>query len=463
MEEREIIKKEGLLIKGFPVWISDDDMIIYIPVGKEDKECIKILKELWPKIKNELIKRNFKGVLENPVFCEDKIIIAQGEKPVPPEPARIKFVSKVKDYLSVKEKKPKAILSLKAKELIGTILPFKEGKPGYNVWGDPLSPPEIKEKESFILGENIKVVENTKVIAEKSGVLLFKEEKNKLFLDISPEFTLEGDVDVLTGDIIFFGERLIITGDVKLGFKVSCEGNLEIEGGTENKVKIEVKSGELYIKGITRGEETFVEAEKQATFKGIEQAIIRGENIKIEKFALFCEILSFKEINGENALTYGTILKAGENIIIATAGNESHTKTVLWAGHNQEILNKSVKIHQENMLIKEILKKIYKGLFLAEKLEKLGKLNQEKKRILGKLKEKRAFYEKKLKENEKVLADLFKELEKLNRHIILIKNKIFPGCIIKIAEKLYNITKEIQGPVKFKIDGDYIIFEEAKG
>jgi uncharacterized protein (DUF342 family) len=63
------------------------------------------------------------------------------------------------------------------------------------------------------------------------------------------------------------GKKLTIQGDVKFGFKVIVEGDLELRGCTENKVKIEVK-GNFLADGVIRGEGTTVEVWGEAKIGG---------------------------------------------------------------------------------------------------------------------------------------------------------------------------------------------------
>jgi len=72
--------------------------------------------------------------------------------------------------------------------------------------------------------------------AKENGVVIIEKDK----IEIYPEYVLKSDVDFSTGNMYSTGKKLTIQGDIKFDFKIICQGELELQGSTENKAYIEV-------------------------------------------------------------------------------------------------------------------------------------------------------------------------------------------------------------------------------
>ncbi|WP_333570708.1 FapA family protein, partial [Thermodesulfobacterium commune] len=264
-------KKEGLWFGDFLLYLSQDEMLVYLPVKPSERVLLKDFIKNWETIKEELKKANIFGVLEEPELVDDKLIVAKGIPPTPPIPEKLEFLEKFALLLSdAKAEKleldtqdlreaPKRLICVEPNEIIAKWIPPIPGIPGMNVLGEPIPSPEVKESAKIILGENLFIDEEGWVKAKTSGVVGLQGNK----LEILSEYTIDGDVDFSVGNIRFIGKKLTIKGDIKFGFKVRVKGDLELYGGTENKVLIEIE-GNFLCDGIIRGEETKVKVKGRA-------------------------------------------------------------------------------------------------------------------------------------------------------------------------------------------------------
>ncbi len=474
--EKELYKKEGFVIEGIPFKISKDDMLIYVEGNPDDQVLQTLLKENWEKIKGELKKRGFAGILENPEIKDGKIIIARGTFPTSPIPEHLELTEKFLPLIKgidcrkalleseeIKKLDPedlrelcKKIICAREGEVIARWFPAKKGKPGRNVWGESIPPPDLPEEKPFSLGENVVLDKEKKVlIAKESGVVKIEDNGH---IEIYPEYTIEEDVDFYVGNVYFTGKKLTIKGDIKFGFKVICEGELELEGATENKVYIEVK-GNFFSKGIIRGENTELIVYGNAFLQGVEQASLKiFGNLEVKTALLFSDAFIKGDlfVIEEKGVVYGGTIKVEGNAEVKVLGNDTHTPTKIFVGHNPEVIDPYVSLNQKEMLIKETLKKLAYGITLGERLKKEGKLTPEKEKIWMKIK---AQYEKNLealKEVTEKLKELVTSLESLKDKSLIVWEKVYPGVSIGIVDTIYTIPEEKNGPIMFVLEADLI-------
>jgi uncharacterized protein (DUF342 family) len=115
--------------------------------------------------------------------------------------------------------------------------PGVPGKDGLTVLGTPYkcAPP----RECRLISGKGTVIEPANpdlLVAAIDGALAITPDG---FVEVRTEKSIPGDIDFSTGDIAFSGD-LKIGGSVRAGFKVSAEGNIQINGGVEDA---EVTSG----------------------------------------------------------------------------------------------------------------------------------------------------------------------------------------------------------------------------
>jgi len=465
VDKKEVLE-EGVWIEDFLVKVTEDGMFLYLEFEKEDKDGIKAFLGKWKDIRQKLIELGFCGVLQEPVVKDGVIFVARGKPAVAPQPGIVDFFSEYKSILnkllptSEDLREVNKIICAKKGEVIGKWIPPQDGIPGKNVFCEEIPPPEKKEKDCEI-GEGLKVNEKGEIVAEISGVV--QVEDKKIFVE--PEYELRGDVDYSVGNIKFFGQKLTIRGDVKYGFRVEVEeGDLELAGGTENKVFILVK-GNFYCSGIVRGEETSVIVKGNAEVKAVEYAKLEVEGkLIIKDYLIFGTAMCMKDIlvKEGKGMVYGGVTRAKGNIEVKEAGNESQTPTKIIAGYHPKVIESYLKIIQEKLLIEETLKKLQKGIELGKKLKETGKLDEKKREILKQIEEQFNLYSYRLETLEDKLQDLRKEMAELKTKVVKIWSKVYPGVTIGIADVTTTVPEERRGPIKFKLEASIIKVSELK-
>ncbi len=484
MEKEQLTDKETLIEKGFTYEdyvfrVSSDKMFVFLEthlVTREDKR--KFFKR-YPKIKEFLISQGIQFVLDEPEELDGKFIVAKGHPPREGQPERIEFLPKferlitkteedlIKEIPEDEEKaedlreKVQKILCAKEGEPIAKWHPLSPPTPGINVFGEEVPPPPLKEEKNFELSDNVYLDEKERLIKAKiSGVVTFEKGR----LDVLPEYVLKGDVDFSVGNVYFYGKKLTIQGDVKFGFKVIVEGDLELRGCTENKVRIEVK-GNVLVDGVIRGEKTYMEVWGEAKVKGAEFAKIRVHgNLFVKDYLVFTDTFvegDIKAIEGKG-LVYGGEIKAVGNVEVKIAGHSAQTKTILACGYHPEEVEGYLRRYGMIEKYKETLKKIDYGLHLACKLKEEGRLTKDKLSDVEKLVSQRKTIVEKLSKLEEEIKELSVKIVEYKNKKLKILQKLYPNVIIKIAEFTYTNDEELTGPVVFYLDIDTIKFKEGE-
>jgi len=483
LEEKGLDKnnliEEGLTYADYVFRISPDKMCVFLEtplITKDDKK--KFFKN-FSKIKEFLKSQGVQFVLDEPEEFDGKLILAKGQPPQEGSPERIEFLPKFRRLIEkTEEEKPKEIpedeeraedlrekvqkiLCVKEGEAIAKWYPLRPPTPGVNVLGEEVQPPLLKEERSFELSENVYLDEKEKLIKAKvTGVVIFEKGR----LDVLPEYVLKGDVDFSVGNIYFYGRKLTIHGDVKFGFKVAVEGDLELRGCTENKVQIKVK-GNVVVDGVLRGENSSLEAWGEAKIRGAEFAKITVHgNLFVKDYLVFTDTFVEGDIKASEGkgLIYGGEVKAVGNVVVKIVGHPAQTKTVVACGYHPEILERYLKNYEMMEMYGESLEKINYGIQLIDKLKREGRLTGEKLIYAEKLLEQQKIIMEKLSKIKKEIKELSAKIAEYKNKKIKILQKIYPNVIIKISEFAYTNDEELTGPIIFYFDIDTIKIKEGE-
>lgn len=455
MAIREEVKKKGYPLRNYLLRVSKDDMEAWLEGGAPTPEE-------WPSLREELRNLGLSGLLEAPELENGKVVVARGKPPEPGEDGRLEFLVDLShgprkiDKHRVDLREMNLVVSVKAGTPIIRRIPPRPGQPGFNIWGEVLSPPPVKDV-TFNYGEGLRPDEKNEVlIAEKDGCLIEKQGK----LTITPTYTLEGDVDWESGNVCFYGEKLTITGGVKRGFKVLAEGDVEIGGGVEDGAEIKVK-GHLSISGLVHGENTLVEVSGEATIKAIEYATVKvTESLTVRDYILQARIKvgqSLRVVEGKGLVAAG-LVEVAKGATMKVAGNESFVLTEIKVGHPLGIFEEIERLKEKLVLLDETTEKLRKAVALGLKLKKEGRLPPEKFKIFQKV---QVLFREKMREQadlQEKLKEKEAELENYARYTLQILEKVFPGVRVYIGSYEYRVKNELSGPGEFYLEDKQIKF-----
>lgn len=195
--------------------------------------------------------------LENPTY--HPIVVARGKAPIPGNDAKLEvyFNENVESRFFetqgiVDYRNHLMIPNTKKTDIIAKKIPLVKGVPGYDVHGDIIIPEHPKDI-TIVAKNHIQITEDGKVIALKDGRPRITGHNIKYF-DISDTYIVAGDVDIETGNIVFFGD-VVVYGDVKENMIIESLGNIYVFGGVFNATLS--ATGSIFINGNIIGSKVY--------------------------------------------------------------------------------------------------------------------------------------------------------------------------------------------------------------
>lgn len=218
-------------------------------------------------------------------------------------------------------------------QLLAVKRPPTIGRPGISVTGENIPP--LPGRDIIIgSGKNIFIAnDETSVFALEKGKVRWKG--NSIFVDEVLE--VSGDVDNAVGDISFKG-TVSVSGEVKDGFTIKAEGDININGGV-GACTLE-SAGDIIIKGSVDGKgaaricaegnisvpsikEAYIQAKRDVIVeKGIENSTVFARNIRIDngfihggKTTASSGIIAQRIGTSESSITTDINLKEGGEVV----------------------------------------------------------------------------------------------------------------------------------------------------
>jgi uncharacterized protein (DUF342 family) len=271
-------------------------------------------------------------------------------------------------------------------------------------------------------------------------------------IGVEPVFTVDGSVNLKTGNIIFLG-TVVVTGTVEEGFSIKATGNIEVKG-TVDKADLTAEGDIVIRQGITGKAGTTIEAGGSVWAKFIENARVNaGKMVIVSDDILNSQIDATKRIicNGKRATIIGGRLRASEEIMAKTLGSAGgSTETVLEVGYDPSSKAKLEDINVGRDILTAQLDEVQLNLQTLETLkEQRGQLSDEKEAYFTELTEKRQDLISEMAaqnaEAEAIKAQL-NSLKNIGR--ISASGKVYPGVRV-IVRDLREVVRSSYKAVSF--------------
>lgn len=238
--------------------VTTSSMIL---VAEEDPSIILesvSLQEIVAAIENKNIRMNIDiAAIQSEILqpTGKPVLIAKGKAPVQGWNAQLEifFSENVENIFTevsglVDYKNHMRIPSVKNGDVIAKKAPPVEGQAGYDVFGNVLLPDPVKDIR--IAGKNhVEIVQDSFVIARREGRPRVTGSQIKFF-DINTSYVVPGNVDLLTGNIVFAGD-VIVYGDVTDTMIIESLGNIYVAGSVFNATL--TATGSIAVKGNVIG------------------------------------------------------------------------------------------------------------------------------------------------------------------------------------------------------------------
>ena len=430
------------------VEVDDNEMRVYVTVMPPGEGGCDLTYENFISLMKQ--NRVYHGVKEEflmdfadrPVYRE-KVEVAEGTRPVNGKDAYIQYEFdtdqtnvKLKEGVNgkVNFKELNIIQNVVQNQKLATKIPPEKGKDGKTVIGAVL-PAKTGSDIPLPVGNNVHVGEEGDVIyADINGQVILAAGK----INVEPVYTVEGDVNLKTGNIIFLG-TVVINGNVEDGFSVKAAGNIEIKG-TVGKAELDAEGDIIIYQGINGKGGGKVRAGSSIWSRFIENANVESGNMVVVADGIINSYVdAFKSIvcMGKRAHIMGGRLRAGEEINAKTLGNStSGTETICEVGFDpkskMELENLiSVKIASEDEL--ESLKLDLQTLINTKKQRK--SLPEDKEAYLQELMDRRQILTEELKKATEGIAKIHEYLDEIQtRGRVCASAKVFPGVKVVIRD-----------------------------
>lgn len=280
------------------------------------------------------------------------LVIAEGLPPVngvnavlkPMFPSREEIKNK-DDLRKVDLKQVINIPSVTHGQLIGQKIPATDGTPGKTIFGEELP---AKPGKDF----RLRAGKNTRI--DESGLMLFATIDGQMSVEpriihVYPIFEVNGDLDLKTGNINFVGS-VNIRGNVPAGFEIHSKGDIKIHGTVESALL--VSEGSIFVSaGIVGQGKGLIKAKGDLHTSFINQGVVEVEgDVNVTQSILHSKVQAGGCVycHKGNGNIVGGDISAGKNIIVKEVGNSHNTRTALYLGINQDLMNKE-KIYSDNL------------------------------------------------------------------------------------------------------------------
>jgi len=387
---------------------------------------------------------------DKPAYRE-KVYVAEGTRPVNGKDAYIQYNFEIdQSKISLKEgangrinfKELNIINNVVQNQPVAKKIPAGEGVDGKAVTGKIL-PARNGNDIPMPLGSNVHVGEDGETIfADINGQVLLIGDK----INVEPVFTVEGDVNLKTGNIIFLG-TVIITGNIEDGFTVKAAGNIEVRG-TVSKAELDAEGNILLYQGVNGKGGGKIHAGKTIWSRFIENANVEaGSMVVVTDGIINSYVDAIKSIicMGKRANIMGGRLRAGEEISANVLGNPtSGTETICEVGFDPNNKKELERLFSEKAAAEEEFDTVKLDLQTLVNAKKQRKtLPEDKEAHLQELMERRQVLTDDLKnitESIEKIQEYMNEMQLLGK--VSAAKKVYPGVKIMIRDAKEDVRTE---------------------
>jgi uncharacterized protein (DUF342 family) len=438
------------------VEVDDNEMRVYVTIippmeGGADitVEGFKSLMtqyRVYYGIKEEVLQE----LADKPVYKE-KVEVAEGLRPVNGKDAYIEYNFETdQTKIRLKEgtngkvnfKELNIIQNVVQNQPLAKKMPPEDGVDGKTITGKIL-PARSGSDIPLPLGTNVHVGDDgDTIIADINGQVILANGK----INVEPVYTVEGDVNLKTGNIIFLG-TVVINGNVEDGFSVKAAGNIEVKG-TVAKAELDAEGDIIIYQGINGKSGGKIRAGRSLWSRFIENANVEAGNMVVVTDGIInSNIDAIKSIicQGKRANIMGGRLRAGEEINAKVLGNStSGTETICEVGFDPYSKIELERLQASKTSAEEELDSIRLDLQTLINTKKQRKtLPEDKEAYLQELMDRRQVLTEELK---KAVEGIQKVQEFMNdmqiRGRVSASTKVWPGVKIWIRDVKEDVRTE---------------------
>ena len=387
---------------------------------------------------------------DKPIYRE-RILVAEGIKPANGRDAYIQYafetdLSKVRlregSNGRVDFKELNLIQNVVENQPVARKMPAEKGVQGQTVTSRDI-PASNGNDIPLPLGKNVHVGQDGEcILSDINGQVILVAGK----INVEPVYTVDGGVNLKTGNIIFLG-TVIINGNVEDGFSVKAAGNIEVHGIVE-KAELDAEGAVIVHKGITGKNGGVVRAGKSIWARFIENAVVEsGDMVVVADGIINSQVDAFKRVicHGKRASIVGSRVRASEEVNAKILGSPTGgAETICEVGVDPRSKSQLETLMAENADAEKEIEEIQRNLQTLINIKKQRKsLPEEKEENMKELMDRRQILLTDIKKNGEKIQRIHEFLNSLkSKGKVSASSKAYPGVKIIIKDAVNDIRTE---------------------
>lgn len=324
-------------------------------------------------------------------------------------------------------------------QLLASLTPMDQGKPGIDVCGVVIRPNKVNNR---ILRHGNKIYlseDGLRMYSSVDGHVSLVD--NRVF--VSDTYEVHADVDASTGDIEYEG-NVVVRGNVITGFSVRAKGDIEVNGVVEGAY-IEA-GGQIVLKrgmqGMNKG---ILKANGNIITKFLENAeVIAGGYVSTESI-LHSRVSAKGDIivGGRRGFVTGGEIRSGTMISVKTAGSQMGTVTLLEVGIDPRVLEEFRELEKKIATMLADKERLAQALVMFRKKITAGtQMTEEKMEYLKQVTQNNIMLETQIKEARKRYEELKIDVDNNTSGSIIVSDIVYPGTKLVISNVIHFIRSE---------------------
>lgn len=320
-------------------------------------------------------------------------------------------------------------------QLLVTKVPPKPGTPGYTVLGIMI-PGEMGMLYNLPTGKNTYVSDDKlKLYSMMNGRVYIVKDK----VEVSNTYTVEGNVDLSVGNIVFDGD-VVVRGTVENGYTIKATGSIEI-AGTVEAATLEAGADVLAYGGIQGASKGVIRAGGSVYARFMEYANIYANEMVVSESILNCEVScggAVEALTGRGTIIGGN-MTACRYIATRFVGTQGGCKTYLEvgvpAGTKERVAALKSQIEKLTKIVEGLQSIVQRPIASNQPDE----VKQERMEMIKKLLSASESKEQKEAEFEKIKE----QVDSAKEGMVHVLMKVYPGTTIAIGSLRFGVRSEI--------------------
>jgi uncharacterized protein (DUF342 family) len=397
------------------------------------------------------VKEDFlRDFADKPVYKEP-VAVAEGIRPVDGRDAYIQYNFETDQNKVRLRESSSGRVDFKELNIIQNVVEnqplAKKISPGTGTVGRTVTGKVIPAKNgrdtSLPVGKNVHVGDDgVTIIADINGQVVVVSGK----INVEPVYTVQGDVNLKTGNIIFLG-TVIINGNVEDGFSIKAAGNIEVNGTVE-KAELDAEGDIIVHQGITGKSGGMVRAGRSVWARFIENAVVEAGNMVVASDGIInSQVDANKRVicQGKRAHIVGGRLRASEEINAKILGSPtSGTETICEVGFDPKSKAELDRLKLDKEGTEKDLDEVQRNIQTLINIKKQRKsLPEDKEAYLKELMDKRQMFVGDLKKIGENIVRVQEFLDSIkNRGRVSASAKVYPGVKVLIRDVREDVRNE---------------------